>query len=168
MLLALSACHTPGLRPEPGQEKIWSGRLMLQVHSGVQTQTTHLQFECTGSVPQGQLHVLSPLGNLVAQVHWSSQGAWLQTRAFDTSAPGSSDLAQARRFTHLEALMQQTLGVAVPVPAIMAWVHEGHVKGDGDAVPGWQVLREEQNPPALELSRSQADQHYRIRVVLDE
>ena len=67
-------------------------------------------FELEGSEDQGELILLSPLGNTLGKLKWSSEGATLQT-------------GQQQQASHsLDALLTQVTGEAIPIKAIFDWL----------------------------------------------
>ncbi len=172
LTLALTACiHSPA-QEKTLYERGWTGRLMVESQSTDEslagappaTRTTHAHFEWTGDIQTGRLDLLTPLGQVVARAHWSSQGAWLWTSE-QTASKGMS-------FPSLDALIEETLGVPIPVEGLMAWLETRHWPSMSVAASAvtWQVVRMQNEPPSLELSyaQSQPDRRYRVRLVLDE
>ena len=80
-------------------------------------------FELRGSAQIGELSLLSPLGNTVAQLSWQPQSATLRT--------GGNE---QRNCASLEALMQAATGTAIPVAALFDWLN-----GVAAPVEGWEV-----------------------------
>ena len=145
-LLALSAtlaaCAAPRLRA-PG-ETVWTGRLALRVDSQP-PQAFSALFELRGHAREGELMLTSPLGQTLATVRWSPEGAELQR---------GSDL---RRRASLDELTTELSGAPLPVIAMFDWL-----AGREAAAGGWQaelsqhaqgrlVARRDQPLPAAEL-----------------
>ena len=106
--LTLFGCTSPTLVVKPAQS-YWSGRLALQTEEE-SAQSFSALFELEGSEDQGELILLSPLGNTLGKLKWSAEGATLQT-------------GQQQRASHsLDALLTQVTGEAIPIKAIFDWL----------------------------------------------
>ncbi len=106
--LTLFGCTSPTLVVKPAQS-YWSGRLALQIEEE-SAQSFSALFELEGSEYQGELILLSPLGNTLGKLKWSSDGATLQT-------------GQQQQTSHsLDALLTQVTGEAIPIKAIFDWL----------------------------------------------
>jgi outer membrane biogenesis lipoprotein LolB len=175
----LTACTHLPVKEKQMSEPVWAGRLMVEIQSVDEslagappvTRTTHVHFEWTGHRQEGRLDLLTPLGQVVARANWSSQGAWLWT------SQGAS-VKEAIPFPSLDALIEKTLGVPIPVDGLMWWLDKRHwpaesvfepgVSASATARAGWQLVRTQNDPPSLELSSVQPERRYRVRLVLDE
>ena len=135
-VLWLSACSTPSLRPHATSTDItpfWSGRLALQVDS-TPPQNLSASFELLGSAQQGELLLLSPLGNTLGRLRWQ---------------PGQAQLDQGDQHWQdrsVQALTEQLTGTTLPLEALFSWL-----KGQDHDAPGWQ------------FDLSQFESHHRIR-----
>ncbi len=135
-VLWLSACSTPSLRPHATSTDItafWSGRLALQVDS-TPPQNLSASFELLGSAQQGELLLLSPLGNTLGRLRWQ---------------PGQAQLEQGDQHWQdrsVQALTEQLTGTTLPLEALFSWL-----KGQDHDAPGWQ------------FDLSQFESHHRIR-----
>ncbi len=106
--LTLFGCTSPTLVVKPAQS-YWSGRLALQIEEE-SAQSFSALFELEGSEDQGELILLSPLGNTLGKLKWSSDGATLQT-------------GQQQQTSHsLDALLTLVTGEAIPIKAIFDWL----------------------------------------------
>ena len=106
--LTLFGCTSPTLVVKP-EQSYWSGRLALQTEEE-SAQSFSALFELEGSEDQGELILLSPLGNTLGKLKWSSEGATLQT-------------GQQQQTSHsLDALLAQVTGEAIPIKAIFDWL----------------------------------------------
>lgn len=106
--LSLFGCTSPTLVVKP-EQSYWSGRLALQIEEE-SAQSFSALFELEGSEDQGELILLSPLGNTLGKLKWSSEGATLQT-------------GQQQQTSHsLDALLAQVTGEAIPIKAIFDWL----------------------------------------------
>ncbi len=105
----------------PPRSDLWSGRLAVQVE-GDTARSFSAGFTLAGSAEAGQLLLYSPLGNALAELRWTAQGAVLENR------DGRRESASLRQ------LAQELAGVELPLEALFAWLH-----GEAMPAPGWQV-----------------------------
>lgn len=120
-LVLLTACATPQRIPQPG-EMAWNGRLSVRVDS-LPPQSFTAGFDLRGSPQAGELQLTSPLGNTLATVQWSPQGA---------------DLRQGQQITtrsSLDQLTTELIGTSLPVAALFGWL-QGQPSEDAH---GWQA-----------------------------
>ena len=121
--LLLAACASPPPAKQFGQASdVWQGRLSVQVASEP-AQRISADFFLEGGPQAGSLTLDSALGTRMARMQWDASGALLQT-------PG-----QTQRFASLDAMVQQTLGSTLPMPALFAWLH-----GQAVSTAGWELL----------------------------
>lgn len=118
--LALTGCATPSA-PLLASTDSWTGRLALQIE-GHEAQSFSAAFELRGNSRLGELVLLSPLGNQLAQLTWRDGHAEL------ISAQGS------RTSPSLDALLADTVGTPLPVAAIFEWL-----QGQQASAPGWDA-----------------------------
>lgn len=116
--LLLVGCATPPGADLPGATA-WSGRLALRVDSDP-AQSFSAGFDLRGAPEAGELLLSSPLGNTLAQVRWSGQGAELQQGG------------RVQRRASLDELTTELSGTALPVTALFGWLRGEHV-----SAPGW-------------------------------
>lgn len=116
----LAGCATPP-RPADAGPDVWVGRLALKV-DGNRPQSFAAGFELRGSATAGELTLMSPLGQTLAQVSWSPQGAELR----------QGD--QVTRRGSLDQLTTELTGTAVPVQALFDWL-----RGASTEAAGWQA-----------------------------
>ena len=117
----LTACATPQQALQPG-ETAWNGRLSVRVDS-LPPQSFAAGFDLRGSPQAGDLQLTSPLGNTLATVQWSPQGA---------------DLRQGQQVTtrsSLDQLTTELIGTSLPVAALFGWL-QGQPSEDAH---GWQA-----------------------------
>lgn len=91
----------------------WQGRLAIRIDadpSSLTPQSFSASFELTGTPNAGQLNLLTPIGSTAATLLWSPGNAVM-------SAQG-----EQRSFESLDALIQQAVGIDVPVAALFAWL----------------------------------------------
>lgn len=121
--LLLAACASPPPTKQYGQASdVWQGRLSVQVASEP-AQRISADFFLEGGPQAGSLTLDSALGTRMARMQWDASGALLQT-------PG-----QTQRFASLDAMVQQTLGSTLPIPALFAWL-----RGQAVSAAGWELL----------------------------
>jgi outer membrane lipoprotein LolB len=146
LVLLLGACATPLPPPVAGQER-WSGRLALQVESD-QPRSYSAGFELLGSPQAGELQLTSPLGQTLASVRWSPQGAEL--------LQGQQRLQRAS----LDELTAELTGTALPVAALFAWL-----RGQEAAAGGWVADLSRQADGRLSARREQPLPQAQLRIV---
>ena len=133
--LALSGC---GLPRRPPDEQRLGGRASVSV-GAVGSRPAHresFEFEWLGTAESGQLTLLGPLGQIVAQLSWTPQRAQLR------QAGQSTDRLAATP----EVLSESVLGERLPVKALGDWLR-GRPWGSAPAIAtpegfaqlGWQV-----------------------------
>jgi outer membrane lipoprotein LolB len=120
LLLVLSGCASP-VRTTHSDGSSWQGRMVVQVESEPPQAYTG-GFELIGSAAQGQLRLISPLGQAVAEVQWDPQGAELR-RGQQVTRRGS-----------LDELTLELAGTALPVAALFDWL-----AGREAPAEGWQA-----------------------------
>lgn len=123
MVASLGGCALPPkpLVSDPANGYAWSGRLALQIESEP-AQNLSAGFELTGTPTQGELHLLSPLGQTLASAHWTPQGAWLLR-------------GEVRRdYANTDTLTTELTGTPLPLAPLFDWL-----RGQPTAVEGWAV-----------------------------
>jgi len=118
-LLAVSGCSTPPRQPSTSPDMpVREGRLFLRVDTEPPT-VTQAEISLQGTPQAGQLTLFGPLGTTQGQLRWTlNEAVWQR---------GGDE----RRFTSLDALLAQTLGTALPVPTVFAWLEGRAVQLDG-------------------------------------
>lgn len=116
----LAGCATPQRTALPG-EAAWNGRLAVRVDSSP-PQSFSAGFDLRGSATQGQLQLMSPLGNTLASVAWTPAGAELRQGE------------QVTRRGSLDELTTELGGTALPVVALFDWL-----RGQPTEISGWQA-----------------------------
>lgn len=117
----LTACATPQRTALPGEAN-WNGRLSVRVDSDP-PQSFTAGFDLRGSPQTGELQLNSPLGNTLATVLWSPQGAELR----------QGEQVTAR--SSLDELTAELSGTSLPVAALFGWL-QGQPSSDAQ---GWQA-----------------------------
>lgn len=127
----------------------WSGRLALTVHS-TPAQAFSAGFDLTGNAEKGELRLYSPLGNTLAALTWSPQGALLQQGSAQSQAGSVQDL------------LQQVTGTELPLRALFDWL-----QGKNPTVPGWTAKLAQLPEGQLQVHRSRPEPAVDLRIVLD-
>ncbi|WP_084396921.1 MULTISPECIES: lipoprotein insertase outer membrane protein LolB [Hydrogenophaga] len=118
--MTLAGCATS--RPKASKDtSFWSGRLALTVHSEP-PQSYSAGFELRGAPAAGELQLTSPLGTVLASVHWSPQGAELRQGVQRTRRPS------------LDELTADLGGTPLPVAALFGWL-----QGQTADASGWNA-----------------------------
>lgn len=133
------------------QNKLWTGRLSLQVQSEP-VQSFSASFELKGQPERGELTLLSPLGNVLGILRWSPDEALLD-----------SGNQQIRYFSSIDELMEQATGAAVPPSALFAWL-----QGNNARVSGWSADLSRLGEGRISATRTQPQPQADLRVVLDQ
>ena len=146
----LTACvQLPQASGGHAEKTVWSGRLSLQVNSEpVQSFTGG--FELKGSPASGELVLNSPLGNTVLAARWSPIEAVLYSSG------------QARSFSSIDALIEQSTGAALPVAALFDWV-----AGKATSLNGWTADLQRHTEGRISARRSSPLPQAELRIVLD-
>ena len=98
----------------------WAGRISLQVASEP-PQSFSASFGLKGRAENGELTLISPLGNVLAVLRWSPGQALLDR--------GNQDI---QRFASIDELMERATGAAIPLNALFAWL-----QGNNATASGW-------------------------------
>ena len=118
----LVACSAPSKRQEyVTPNDVWEGRLSVQV-AGDAPQRISADFFLEGTARRASLTLNSPLGTRMARMQWDATSATLE----------SGD--QKRSFDSVDAMTSHSLGSALPMQAIFAWLH-----GRPETAPGWEL-----------------------------
>jgi outer membrane lipoprotein LolB len=118
----LVACSTPAKRQEyVTPNDVWEGRLSVQV-AGEPPQRISADFFLEGTARRASLTLNSPLGTRLARMQWDTTSATLEVGD------------QKRSFESVDALTTHSLGSALPLPALFAWLH-----GRPETAPGWEI-----------------------------
>jgi len=118
----LVACSAPSKRQEyVTPNDVWEGRLSVQV-AGDAPLRISADFFLEGTARRASLTLNSPLGTRMARMQWDATSATLE----------SGD--QKRSFDSVDAMTTHSLGSALPMQAIFAWLH-----GRPETAPGWEL-----------------------------
>ena len=151
----LAACSTPPRSTAEAASQFWSGRMALQLQDDTVlnpngAQSFSASFELRGSPQAGSLQLFTPLGSSVALISWQ---------------PGIATLQQGqgqRTSDSLDALVQDTLGTPIPIPALFAWL-----QGQNQAVDGWSVDLGRYSEGRLAATRHSPPPAASLRLILD-
>lgn len=141
----LAACATPP--PLDARNDVWQGRMALNIDS-LPPQRWHAGFALMGNATNGELHVLSPLGSVLAKAQWQAGGATLLRDG------------QTERFASTDAMTLALTGAAIPFSALFAWL-----KGDDTPIDGWSLRRP--STRLLVAERNAPTPSVSLRVVLN-
>lgn len=145
----LSACAAPP-RPTPGDSKpSWTGRFALTIHNDP-VESWSAGFELQGSASEGELQIHSPLGQRLANLRWSREGAELQQGDRVTQRPT------------LDALSTELAGGAVPVAALFDWL-----QGREAPASGWEADLSRQREGRIIARRLQPLPSAELRLVFE-
>ena len=133
------------------QREEWAGRISLQVASEP-VQSFSASFELKGRVENGELTLISPLGNVLAVLRWSPGQALLDR--------GSQDI---QRFASVDELMERATGAAIPLSALFAWL-----RGTNATASGWMADLTRHGEGRVSARRTLPAPEASLRVVLDQ
>ena len=133
------------------QREEWAGRISLQVASEP-AQSFSASFELKGRAENGELTLISPLGNVLAVLRWSPGQALLDR--------GSEDI---QRFASLDELMERATGAAIPLSALFAWL-----QGNNAMASGWVADLTRHGEGRFSARRTLPAPEANLRVVLDQ
>lgn len=133
------------------QREEWAGRISLQVASEP-VQSFSASFELKGRAENGELTLISPLGNVLAVLRWSPGQALLDR--------GSEDI---QRFASLDELMERATGAAIPLSALFAWL-----QGNNAMASGWVADLTRHGEGRFSARRTLPAPEANLRVVLDQ
>ena len=145
--LWLSACTTPRVTTRPG--RFWSGRLALQVMSEP-PQSFHAGFELQGSVQEGELTLLSPVGGVLARLLWNPGQAILERGSERWSGQ------------NVEELSLQLVQTALPIQTVFDWI-----AGRPTTHAGWEADLSAHDQGRIVARRLQPAPAALLRIVLD-
>ena len=118
----LVACSTPTKRQEyVTPHDVWEGRLSVQV-AGEPPQRISADFFLEGTARRASLTLNSPLGTRLARMQWDASSATLEVGD------------QKRSFESVDAMSTHSLGSALPMQALFAWL-----QGRPETAPGWEI-----------------------------
>jgi outer membrane lipoprotein LolB len=149
LALGLSACASRPTPPRSADEQFWSGRLALSIASEP-AQSLSGGFELKTQAQSGELKLLSPLGNQLAQLDW---------------APGLARLDQGGKIyqqSSLDALLIQLTGSALPLLALIDWLQARPVQ-----VSGWVADLSQLNNGRLHIQSEGQQPAVQLRLVLE-
>jgi outer membrane lipoprotein LolB len=129
----------------------WAGRISLQVASEP-VQSFSASFELKGRAENGELTLISPLGNILGVLRWSPGQALLDR--------GKQDIQQ---FASIDELMERTTGAAIPLTALFAWL-----QGTNATASGWSADLSRHGEGRVSARRTLPAPEADLRVVLDQ
>jgi outer membrane lipoprotein LolB len=135
----------------------FAGRMSLQIEpaagSAQEAQSFSGSFELRGNAERGELDLLTPLGQIAAQLRWQP-GAALLIRG-----------QERQSFASAQALLEQSTGLSLPLEQLFAWL-------SGQASPSvsvndWQVDLSAQAQGRI-LARRQQPTPATLRIILEQ
>ncbi|MGF6349029.1 lipoprotein insertase outer membrane protein LolB [Variovorax sp. W2I14] len=149
LLLIAGCAQLTGGSSAPRGADSWSGRMSLRIDSEP-VQTFSALFELRGSADTGELTLTTPIGNTLAQLHWSPGEALLKNGS-DT-----------RRYESVDALIEAATGAAIPVGALFGWL-----AGRNESVPGWRPDLGQLANGRLQATRESPSPRADLRIVFE-
>jgi outer membrane lipoprotein LolB len=151
LLGALTGCANPVRQLTPTTDtSYWSGRMSVHVLDSP-PQTTSGSFELQGNADNGELVLLTPLGNIVARVQW------------DASHAKITQGSQTRQADSLDSLIQDLLGTNLPIAALFDWLN-----GQETRTQGWSADLSARSNGKILAHRTSPLPEASLRIVLDE
>jgi outer membrane lipoprotein LolB len=136
--------------PNDTERKLWTGRISLQIQSDP-VQAFFAGFELKGLAERGELSLTSPVGNVLGIMRWSPDEAVLES--------GN----EIKRFTSVDALLEQTTGAAIPIAALFDWL-----QGTNTQLNGWSADLSGLDTGRIVATRTEPAPQTRLRIVLDQ
>ncbi len=101
--------------------------IKLQAFGNTPAQGVSLGFFFSGHPEAGRLDLMTPLGSQVAQVGWTTSGAWLLRHGSQAPANAGSTTHDdgLERFDSIDVLSERLLGEGIPLQTLMHWL-QGH------------------------------------------
>lgn len=127
----------------------WVGRISLTIKSDPE-QAFFAGFTLKGQADNGELALVSPLGNILGIMRWSPTEAVLEQSGNIT------------RFASTDALLTQTTGAAVPISALFDWL-----SGKNTPVPGWTANLSQLGEGRMTAKKASPEPQADLRIVLD-
>lgn len=115
-------------------------------------QSFSASFELKGRAENGELTLISPLGNVLAVLRWSPGQALLDR--------GSQDI---QRFASIDELMERATGAAIPLPALFAWL-----QGNNATASGWIADLTRHGEGRVSAKRTLPAPEANLRLVLNQ
>lgn len=124
---------------------------MALVVEGDAKQSFSAVFVLEGGPARGTLTLSTPLGTVLAALQWEPGRAALRASTGDRTADS------------LDALLADTLGSAIPVQALFAWL-----RGEAAMAAGWQADLSEIDRGRLSAVREQPLPRATLRIARDD
>lgn len=118
--------------------------------AGDDTRSFSAAFELRGNPQTGSLQLFTPMGSSAALITWMPGEATLQQSGGTRSSPS------------LDALVRETLGTAIPIPTLFAWL-----QGQPQAEPGWSVDLSRHADGRIAATRTSPSPQASLRLILD-
>jgi outer membrane lipoprotein LolB len=107
-------------------------------------------FTLSGNADAGELSLTSPLGSILAVMHWQ---------------PGQATLRQGEQTSHfdsVETLAAQATGAPIPVRALFGWL-----RGQPENFTGWQANLSQLESGRISALRQMPLPAAELRIILD-
>jgi outer membrane lipoprotein LolB len=114
-------------------------------------QSFSASFELKGRPENGELTLISPLGNILGVLRWAPGQALLDR--------GKENIQQ---FASIDELMERTTGAAIPLDALFAWL-----QGTNATASGWSADLSRHGEGRVTARRTLPAPEADLRVVLD-
>jgi outer membrane lipoprotein LolB len=145
-VLWLAGCATPVSTVPEGTEA-WFGRLALQVDS-TPPQRFSAGFELRGNAREGEITLISPLGQALARATWTATGAELRR--------GN----EQQQYANMDGLTTELTGTALPLAPLFDWLHGRATNADG-----WEADLSQHGEGRLSARRVFPNPEVRLRLV---
>ena len=150
----LAGCATPNrvaksLNAEQANSPEWQGRISVQV-LGDNPTSMSASFLLRGDAKNGELDLYSPLGTTLGALQWTPQLVQL------------SDGGKHQYFNSLAELTEKATGAALPVEALLGWLH-----GQSIQATGWQADLSNVSQGSLTARRTAPLPEVTLRIKLD-
>ena len=151
-IILIAGCARPysANRAFDAQTDAYAGRLSLQVASDP-PQSFSGNFDLKGNAANGELTLISPLGNVVGVLRWTPGEAVLD-----------SGNGKVQRFASIDDLMLQATGASIPIEALFAWL-----QGNPANVSGWSADLSRHADGRISARRVQPAPEADLRLALD-
>lgn len=154
ILIAGCAYPTPAKDQKSSQNTTktneYNGRISLQILSEPRQSFTG-GFALLGNAQDGEMTLVTPLGNIAAVLRWQPGFAQLDSGG------------QKRQYPSVESMIEATTGAAIPLQALFAWL-----QGQQANAPGWRADTSRIEEGRISAQRSSPLPEAQLRIVLDQ
>lgn len=128
----------------------YNGRISLQIQSEPRQSFTG-GFTLLGDAQNGEMTLVTPLGNIAAVLRWQPGFAQLDSGG------------KKRQYPSVESMIEATTGAAIPLQALFAWL-----QGQPASAPGWQADTSRIQEGRITAERTEPQPLAQLRIVLDQ